>query len=349
MEDLTYVCQWEMNKKKTWSGTCYSLRKELKKIYKIYDINLSDSLIIKILRKIGVLPKKNFYENNRITVRNTRGGVFQFSDNVNVPGCSIYIDLSSSYVWWLYKNNPKLFSVCGFQSQCEELLESRAKEQDKFFIEKAKNIFCMSKWLADWLKENTNIPKQKIVYIGAGFNINSKKIKLNIQKNRRRFLFIGRDFERKNGPLVIDAFQKLKEQMNDVELYVLGPNTNPIDNPTEGIYYIGEAKQKIVEKYYNLCDVFVMPSKFEAFGIVFPEALTFGLPCIGKNCFEMPNLIENGVTGELLSSDNPIELSELMKKILLNESYFENVKNNHNKYIKEYSWASVAKRISEHI
>ena len=36
-----------------------------------------------------------------------------------------------------------------------------------------------------------------------------------------------------------------------------------------------------------------MPSYFEAYGLVFIEALTYGLPCIGRNAFEMPNFIQD--------------------------------------------------------
>ena len=50
-----------------------------------------------------------------------------------------------------------------------------------------------------------------------------------------------------------------------------------------------------------MCDVFCMPSYFEAYGLVFVEALTFGLPCIGRNCYEMPYFIEDGKTGLLLN------------------------------------------------
>ena len=43
----------------------------------------------------------------------------------------------------------------------------------------------------------------------------------------------------------------------------------------------------------NLCDYFVMPSKFEAYGLVFAEALIYGLPCIGKKCYARPEFINN--------------------------------------------------------
>lgn len=40
--------------------------------------------------------------------------------------------------------------------------------------------------------------------------------------------------------------------------------------------------EEIVD-YYNLCDIFVIPSKGEGFGIVYLEALACGKPVIGGN------------------------------------------------------------------
>ncbi len=59
-----------------------------------------------------------------------------------------------------------------------------------------------------------------------------------------------------------------------------------------------------------------MPSEFEAYGLVFPEALSFGVPCIGRNAYEMQYFIKEGVNGYLLNDDKPEMLSEIMYKVL---------------------------------
>lgn len=88
-----------------------------------------------------------------------------------------------------------------------------------------------------------------------------------------------------------------------------------------------------------------MPSYFEAYGLVFVEALTFGLPCIGRNCYEMPYFIQNGETGLLLNNDDPKELATLMYRTLHEESFSQNVLSRREEYIHDYSWDTVAKRI----
>ncbi len=51
--------------------------------------------------------------------------------------------------------------------------------------------------------------------------------------------------------------------------------------------------------------MFVLPSKFDAWGHVFVEAMGNGLPCIGTNCCAMPEIIEEGVTGRLVPRADP--------------------------------------------
>ena len=81
--------------------------------------------------------------------------------------------------------------------------------------------------------------------------------------------------------------------------------------------------------------------------LFFVEALTFGLPCIGRNCYEMPYFIEDGNTGLLLRHDDAEELADLMMRILNDDSFSEHVMNKRTWYINNYSWDSVARRIAQ--
>lgn len=157
---------------------------------------------------------------------------------------------------------------------------------------------------------------------------------------------MGRDYIRKGGPLVYDAFLELKKTMPEAELYFAGPPTDPFpDNTTDGYHYMGDCDRTTLAGLFNKCDIFVMPSYFEAYGLVFIEALTFGLPCIGRNAYEMPYFIEDGVTGLLIDKDDVDNLAAQMKNLLGNETIKQNVRNKRDWYIEEYSWDTVADRI----
>lgn len=181
---------------------------------------------------------------------------------------------------------------------------------------------------------------------GGGTNVDYSLIHPQ-NKTNNKILFVGKDFKRKGGHVTYEAFKLLREQGKNVELYVAGPSTNPIENPVEGYHYMGQVKFEAVADLFNKCDIFCMPSYFEAYGLVFIEALTFGLPCIGRDCYEMPYFIDEGKTGLLLKHDDSKELAGLMEEIFSNETYNQNVKANHDNYIAEYSWDAVARRMKE--
>lgn len=108
---------------------------------------------------------------------------------------------------------------------------------------------------------------------------------------------------------------------------------------------MGQLPFEKVANLYNMCDIFCLPSYFEAYGLVFVEALSFGLPCIGRDCYEMPYFIEEGKTGLLLKEDDANELASLMESLLKDKNMKENVRCRHDFYLKEYSWDSVAQRM----
>ena len=88
-----------------------------------------------------------------------------------------------------------------------------------------------------------------------------------------------------------------------------------------------------------------MPSKFEAYGLVFAEALIYGLPVIGRDAFSMLDFVNGDENGYLLKYDSPEELAMLMESAILNDELRKRVISNREKYIEQYSWKSVAKRM----
>ena len=82
---------------------------------------------------------------------------------------------------------------------------------------------------------------------------------------------------------------------------------------------------------------------------MFIEALTYGLPCIGRNVNEMPYFIENGETGLLLGEDDAESLALMMEKLLHDEAIKANVRAKRDWYVNEYSWDTVAGRIVDAI
>ena len=105
---------------------------------------------------------------------------------------------------------------------------------------------------------------------------------------------------------------------------------NPLDEEIENVHFLGDISKNSLSHYYNICDVFCMPSYFEAYGLVFIEALAFGLPCIGRNDFAMSEFITDGYNGYLVNNDDADILAIKMMDLLRNEEIKKNVEADHN-------------------
>ena len=129
---------------------------------------------------------------------------------------------------------------------------------------------------------------------------------------------------------------------------VAGPTRWPLPGgPPEGIDFIGHVSREAVVGLMDYHDLLVMPSRMEGFGIVFLEALARGLPCIGRDAFAMPEIIEDGVTGALIGTDDPHELADAIHSVLIDDSIYQTVLSQADDASRRYSWDNTARAILE--
>jgi len=82
------------------------------------------------------------------------------------------------------------------------------------------------------------------------------------------------------------------------------------------VVFRGALTEVQLKARYERCDVFILPSLGEGFGIVFLEAMAYGKPCIGADAGAIPEVIENGRTGLLVKPDSASDISEALVRML---------------------------------
>ncbi len=85
------------------------------------------------------------------------------------------------------------------------------------------------------------------------------------------------------------------------------------------VVFCGFVPNKQLVDYYNLCDLFIMPSKQEGFGIVFLEALACGKPVVAGNKDGSQDAVLNGELGIMVDPDNESEIASTLVKVLRKE------------------------------
>jgi len=131
----------------------------------------------------------------------------------------------------------------------------------------------------------------------------------------RRALFVGFDFERKGGEVLLAAWPGVRRQLPQAELLIVGPPVRP--DVGDGITWAGPvADRAVIADFYRSATVFVLPSLVEPWGFVLHEAMGHGLPCIGVNAFAMPEIIAHGETGLLVPPGDAASLGDALAALL---------------------------------
>jgi glycogen synthase len=82
------------------------------------------------------------------------------------------------------------------------------------------------------------------------------------------------------------------------------------------VIFAGEVLDERLEAYLAQCDIFVAPSRYESFGLVFLEAMMFGKPVVGCRAGGMPEVIDEGVTGLLAEPGDTQTLGSALDLLL---------------------------------
>lgn len=183
----------------------------------------------------------------------------------------------------------------------------------------AAGLFPMSRWLADDMVAS-GVDPAKITVVPPGVNVEvAADVPVPARRTdaTRRLLMVGRDFDTKAGDQVVAAFEHLRRRHGErIELTVIGPRTWPLESLPEGIDFRGPQPRAAVDAALMSHDLFVMPSRFEGFGIALVEALVRGLPCIGRRRCAMPEIIDECTGGRLVDQEDPVELADAIDSAL---------------------------------
>ncbi len=198
----------------------------------------------------------------------------------------------------------------------------------KRMIEAYKNAVCIlprSFWLKDKIKKIIpDIEKPiEIIYSGVPLEITeeNEKLERTFNSKKAKIITVSSLIERKNIKNLILAYKKLKKKNPKISLEIIGDG--PLKEKLEilnlkkklDVKFLGQMSKEDVYKKMKEADIFILPSKNETFGMVYMEALSFGMAvCCSKNS-GIDGIIEDSKNGFLLKP-NKKGIYETLNKIL---------------------------------
>ena len=157
---------------------------------------------------------------------------------------------------------------------------------------------------------------------------NQKLIDIHRLKDKKVILTVSRlsaSEKYKGYDRVLESISLIKKELPELVYLIVGDGDDRQRvegmikhlNLVDSVILVGFVSEGDLVDYYNLADVFVMPSKFEGFGFVFSEALACGVPVIAGNKDGSVAPLLWGKLGTLVDPDNTKEIGDAIKKILL--------------------------------
>jgi len=105
-----------------------------------------------------------------------------------------------------------------------------------------------------------------------------------------------------------------------------------------------------LQALYQRAAMFAMPSRGEGFGLVYLEAMSYGLPCIGSIHDAAGEIIDDGVSGVLVDQTDTASLSECIVQLLEDEGLRQAMgAAGQRRLQREFSYAAFSRRLLSHI
>ena len=173
--------------------------------------------------------------------------------------------------------------------------------------QRATRVLVMGSHVARSLIEHYGLPANRAVVIGAGSNIDPSPLPLeNDGYSNQRAIFVGVEWERKGGPLLMEAFRKVQRVLPNASLTIVGCKpTVRLPNVT----VLGRIPRDAVKRELTRASLFVFPTRIEPFGIAPIEAHLQMLPVVASDLGAIPDIVLDGKTGALTPSDDPNKLA----------------------------------------
>ena len=199
---------------------------------------------------------------------------------------------------------------------------------DNFTYSRYSKIVCVSKQvelvLLNWIPSNKGKTKVISNAVPIPKFLNPCSVKTY------DILFVGRLTKQKSVEILLKAIKILKNKYSkNLKIAIVGDGElkENLNNLTVELEVNREVKflgvRKDVKELMVSSKIFVLPSRWEGFGIVIIEAMSNMLPVIATNVGGIPELIEDGKDGILVPPENPKALARAISNLLENEELRE--------------------------
>jgi glycosyltransferase involved in cell wall biosynthesis len=172
-------------------------------------------------------------------------------------------------------------------------------------------------------------------------------------------VFIGVEWDRKGGPIAVAAAMRLAAARRPVKLHIIGAKPD-LPHKVESIIIHGFINKATkdgrleFDRIMRQAAVLFVPTRQECYGLVFPEANSYGIPVIATQTGGVPDVVHEGVNGHLLPIDATADAyADLIWTIWSDRSRYDRLRKSSrarfDHVLNWKSWLSAAARIIQDV
>lgn len=221
----------------------------------------------------------------------------------------------------------------------------------------ADKVISVSKSTANDCIEN-GLEPSKSVTIYQGYESSFEFLKLDdadvaktvdeLKLPKSCILFLGSMQPRKNVSLLVNAFALISSQIESTLVLAGGPGSSQVElevlikenDLNERVIFTGYVSDEQRAALYQHCEIFVYPSKYEGFGLVLLEAMSFGIPVVTCNNSSLPEVV--GDAGIMIKDNDIKALSETLLRLLENDDLKYDLREKGLAQCKKFTWEDCA-------
>jgi len=192
-----------------------------------------------------------------------------------------------------------------------ELFKHRSRKNN---YNSYRGLFPWSNWAANSLIEDYGVSVNKITVVPPGVDTNTwKPSEIRTFGKISNLLFVGGDFERKGGVLLLDWAKRTK--LENWRLDIVTRQEIKTNDPRIKIHNNLQSNDPVLADLYRNASIFVLPTLADCYSIAGIEALASGLPVILSLTGGTGDVVQDGRTGYLLTTPSFEELEKKLQNL----------------------------------
>ena len=195
----------------------------------------------------------------------------------------------------------------------------RIEQSEAKWLRRADRVLFTSDWAAERAVRDYGLDADRVASVGIFGEIDMPAC--DTYAGGKQFAFVSTNFKAKGGPVVLKAFHAVRELHPDASLVIIGDRPSG-DTVGPEVSCTGFLRKEVPEEYQRLREILagvravVSATSSDICPLLFVEAGYFGCPVISTRKFAIPELVDDGRTGFLLDSCDPVAFADTMCRML---------------------------------